>query len=168
MVPIRENLAMLPLNVSVAVAIGANEVRRDYLNMAQGFGLRTPPLISPHAVISSSATVEEACFVHVGCHVWTAAMIGYGSILSPHATVAHHTRLGTACFVSTGAHVGASIIVEEEVLSGIGATVSTGVARLGRGCLVGAGAVVIRDTKPDGVYVGNPARLISPIAGSEA
>jgi len=159
-VPITASLEQFPANMSVAVAIGNNQARLRYLRQAQNLGFQTPSLISPQAVISPSAKVEDACILHVGCHVWTDAVIGYGSILSPHATVAHHTTLGRACFVSTGANVGASVSVGDGVTVGISASISTGVKQLGNGSLVGAGAVVIRDTETNGVYVGNPAKLI--------
>lgn len=32
--------------------------------------------------------------------------------------------------------------------------------KIGRGCVIGAGAIVTRSTEPDGVYVGSPARLM--------
>ena len=50
-------------------------------------------------------------------------------------------------------------IVEDEVSVGANATILPGV-RLGRGCTVGAGAVVVRDVAPGTTVVGNPARPV--------
>ena len=102
----------------------------------------------------------DAVYVHPGAHVWTQAKLGFGSIVSPAATVAHHTELGEGCFVSSGARVAASIAVGRAAFFGIGSVTSTGISSVGEHTLVGAGAVVIRDTEPYGVYVGSPARLL--------
>ncbi|MBN1389631.1 MAG: N-acetyltransferase [Candidatus Thermoplasmatota archaeon] len=42
---------------------------------------------------------------------------------------------------------------------GANSTILPGV-KIGEGCLIGAGALVVRDTVPQGLYLGNPARRI--------
>jgi sugar O-acyltransferase (sialic acid O-acetyltransferase NeuD family) len=159
-VPIEDALRSLSPSIAVSVAIGDNDVRRQWLRKAKVLGYQVPALISPHAVVSKSATVEEGVYLHPFCHVWTRARIGFGCILSPHATVAHHTELGEGCFVSTGANVGASIRVGEAAFFGIGSVTSTDVQNVAEHSLIGAGAVLIRDTQKHGVYVGSPGRCI--------
>ena len=51
------------------------------------------------------------------------------------------------------------IIVEEDVWGGINVTLLCG-AHIGRGCIIGAGAVVRRKVPPYAVLVGNPARIV--------
>lgn len=158
--PVDSELRKLPAGSSIAVALGNNEVRTQLLNRAQTLRLKTPSLVSPTATVSPSATIEEAVFLHHGCHVWTQAHIGFGSILSVGATVAHHTVLGEGCFVSTAANVGASIVVGAHAMFGMNSTTSTGVRSIGARGIVGAGAVIVRDTEPGGIYVGSPGKLI--------
>lgn len=158
--PIDDALRRLPEGCAVAVAVGNNQARLKWLREAQSQGLSIPMLVSPHALVSPKASVADGVYLHPGCHVWTHARLGLGTILSPHATVAHHTIIGDGSFISTGANIGASIVVGEASMFGIGSTVSTGVKAIGENTLVGAGAVIIRDTKAFGVYVGSPGRLI--------
>lgn len=54
-------------------------------------------------------------------------------------------------------------VIEDDVRIGALAVVLAWV-RLGRGCVVGAGAVVCNDVPPGGLVVGNPARLIKRLA----
>ena len=66
-----------------------------------------------------------------------------------------------------GASVGAPIRIGNGAWLGAGVTVLGGV-NVGAGCVVAAGAVVHRDTEPDCLYGGVPARLIrrlDPIEG---
>ena len=53
----------------------------------------------------------------------------------------------------------ASIVVEDDVWIGHGATIMPGV-HVGRGAVIGAGAVVKRDIPPYSIAVGIPARII--------
>ena len=49
---------------------------------------------------------------------------------------------------------------------GTGAIILPGV-RIGEECLIGAGAVVTKDTRPYSVYYGNPAKYIRPVPEEE-
>lgn len=50
-------------------------------------------------------------------------------------------------------------VVEDSVAIGSNATIMCGV-RIGKGALIGAGAVVTRDVAPNTTVVGNPARVL--------
>lgn len=50
------------------------------------------------------------------------------------------------------------IIIGNDVWIGFGAQIMAGV-KIADGCVIGAGAVVTKDTEPYGVYVGVPAQL---------
>lgn len=51
------------------------------------------------------------------------------------------------------------IVLEDDVWLGYGVTVLSN-AHIGRGCVVAAGAVVVGELEPYGIYAGVPARLI--------
>jgi acetyltransferase-like isoleucine patch superfamily enzyme len=58
------------------------------------------------------------------------------------------------------------IVVEKDVWIGYGAIIVSGV-RIGRGSIVAAGSVVLRDVEPYTIVGGNPARVISKRYTSE-
>ena len=64
--------------------------------------------------------------------------------------VAHHSILHEGTFLSTGVNFGASI----------SATIMTGVHELGENCLIGAGAVVIKDVPQNAIMAGIPAKVL--------
>lgn len=53
-----------------------------------------------------------------------------------------------------------SCLIEDDVWMGHGSVVLPSVGRLGRGCIVGAGAVVTKDVERYSIVAGNPARII--------
>jgi galactoside O-acetyltransferase len=61
--------------------------------------------------------------------------------------------------IRTQGHVSGEIIIGDDVWVGANATIVGGV-RIGRGAMVGAGAVVTRDVVPFAIVGGVPARLI--------
>jgi virginiamycin A acetyltransferase len=52
------------------------------------------------------------------------------------------------------------IVVEDDVWVGHQAVITPAVTRIGRGAIIGAGAVVTRDVRPYAIVAGNPAREI--------
>lgn len=51
-------------------------------------------------------------------------------------------------------------IIEDDVYIGAGAIILAGCQKIGRGAVIGAGAVVTRDVPPYEIWAGNPARFI--------
>lgn len=88
-------------------------------------------------------------------------MIDMGAVLGGRATVGKHCHVGAGA-VLAGVIEPASatpVIVEDDVLIGANAVIIEGV-RIGRGAVVAAGAVVIRDVEPGMVVAGVPARVV--------
>ena len=67
----------------------------------------------------------------------------------------HEKRAGNSVFkpitVGSGCWIGADVTL----LPGI---------RIADGCVIGAGAVVTKNTEPDGLYAGNPAHRIKDLS----
>lgn len=85
--------------------------------------------------------------------------VGEGCAVAAHAvitTVGHDHRIPDRMLVDTSRS--APITLIRDIWIGANATVVSGVT-VAEGCVIGAGAVVTRDTEPYGVYMGVPARL---------
>jgi putative colanic acid biosynthesis acetyltransferase WcaF len=124
------------------------------------------------------ARVHGAPFVHGRASIirpWNLtlherACLGDGAVaycldrieLGPASTLAQGAYLCTGTHDFDQPHAPlktAPITVGADAFIGLRAIVLPGVS-IGAGCVVGAGAVVTRDTEPAGLYGGNPARRI--------
>lgn len=85
--------------------------------------------------------------------------IGDNTVIDRHVHVAHDTFVGQNCIIVAGTVIGGFVTLEDDVYLGINVSVKPRV-RIGRGCKVGMGAVVIRDLPPGCVVVGSPARIL--------
>ena len=81
-------------------------------------------------------------------------------MISMGVNIAHHSILRKGTFLSTGVNFGASILAKEYSYIGISSTIMTGLKELGANCLIGAGAVVIKDVPDNAVMAGVPAKLL--------
>lgn len=91
---------------------------------------------------------------------------GWGAVISPGArigrncTVFHGVTLGRKDRVlPDGTRQSGYPVIEDECWIGPHACVLGGVT-VGRGSIIGAGAVVVKDVPPHSVVVGNPARIV--------
>ena len=114
--------------------------------------------------------VEDNVKIRTGCQIinstsekviikkYTAIAIGCVIITNTHKSVVTipHILLG-ASHISDKSK---DIIIEEDVWIGANVTLLAG-AHLGRGCIVGAGAIVSKVVPPYAVVVGSPARIIA-------
>jgi len=142
------------------VAIGHNETRLRIMTKINKVGGSTPTLIHPTAVISPSAEIGNGVYIQANAYIWTKVKVSDFCIISPNVVIAHHSTLGSACLISTLTAVGASIKIEDKVFIGMGSTIVTGLSKVGGNSIIGAGAVVLKDTDNNSVYAGVPAKKI--------
>jgi len=129
--------------------------------------------------------LEDHAAVFLGCYIW---FFGPGQVRRSGARIGAHSRINRNCCLDTrgplviGENVSISpevailtafhplddpqflvetrpVTIEDHVWIGTRATILPGV-RLGRGCVVAAGAVVTRDVPPLAIVGGVPARRI--------
>jgi acetyltransferase-like isoleucine patch superfamily enzyme len=120
--------------------------------------------------------VGAECFVGEGTRIWSANSITIGDrVLISHNVNIHDTNSHSLSANLRNQHLlvmwasghpavlpdvpDIPIVVEDDAWIGFNATVLKGV-RIGRGAVVGAGALVTKDVLPFTVVVGNPARCV--------
>jgi UDP-2-acetamido-3-amino-2,3-dideoxy-glucuronate N-acetyltransferase len=140
-----ENVVVCPFTNLYGCSVGDNSRIGPFVEIQQGVRIGANCKIQSHAFICTGVEIEAGVFVSHG--------VLFINDKYPRATV--DGRLQTE-----GDWKLLPTIVEEQATLGSGAVILGGV-RIGRGALVGAGAVVTRDVEPGQTVVGNPARALT-------
>ena len=144
--------AGVPIIGTTPDAIDCAEDRERFQHLLQKLNLRQPP--------NRTARTEEDA-------IRLAAEIGYPLVVRPSYVLGGRAIVGNRCHIGAGTVLAGvvepasatPVVIEDDVMIGANAVVIEGV-RVGRGAVVGAGAIVIKDVPAGAVVVGNPARII--------
>jgi acetyltransferase-like isoleucine patch superfamily enzyme len=114
---------------------------------------------------SAGGVLEVGHHSHFAAHcaLYAAGGLRFGAYCNIAAgcvltTVAHQHNITDRPMALTGARA-APITLGEDIWLGANVTIVPGVS-VADGCVIGAGAVVTKDTQPMGVYMGVPARRV--------
>lgn len=132
-------------------------LRADVLCAGRARGYRFVHYVSSRAHTWPGFEARENCMIFDGAIVEPYARIGENCIVRAGATLSHDVELGDHCFVAARASIGGRATVGAGCFVGAGSVIVNGV-RVAPRCFVAAGAVVTADTRPEGIYRGNPAR----------
>ena len=145
---------------AVYCPIGNNKIRVNILERAESLGYQIPNYIHPSVIISSDVSIGKGVYILLGTHIMPYVTIEDYVMISMGVNIAHHSILKKGSFLSTGVNFGASILAKEYSYIGISSTIMTGLKELGTNCLIGAGAVVIKDVPDNAVMAGVPAKVL--------
>lgn len=145
---------------AVYCPLGNNKLRVKFLTMAKELGYQTPNYIHPSVIISPNVTIGEGVYILLGTTIMPHTEIKDYVMISMGVHLAHHNVLEEGVFLSTGCNFGASIHAQKYAYCGISSTIMTGMHELGEDCLIGAGAVVIKDVPDRAVVAGVPAKVL--------
>lgn len=150
---------------SAIVAIGDNATRNMYAQALAANGIPLINAIHPKASVASTARLGNNIVVAAGAVVCAHCRIADSAICNTASIVDHESIIGRAAHVCPGARLAGRVNVDDFAFIGIGATVIQCLS-VGRGSIVGAGAVVLKDVAPFTTVVGVPARPIKEVAGT--
>jgi acetyltransferase-like isoleucine patch superfamily enzyme len=131
---------------------------------------RLVTVIDPQAFVSRTATIGAGCVVYPNCFVGLNARIGDNVFCLSGSVINHDDVLEDRVVVASSVCLAGSVHVETGCYLGQACTVRQ-YLRIGRGSLIGMGAVVVRDVPPNSVIVGNPGRRLrdrEPAVSGEA
>lgn len=151
--------AFLSGTYSVIMAMGYNDLNRTretmfYRLKAMGYAVET--YIHPDARVYTDHSVGEGSVVLPGAVVEPRARVGANTMVWSNATLAHHSSVDDHCWVAAGTVVSGQAKVLRNSFLGVSCTVVNAVT-VGEFNVVGAGALITRDTKPHSVHLARSA-----------
>lgn len=141
----------------VAVAIGDAKIRQKLLEELEQKAIKIPTLIHPNAIIAEDVEIGKGAVIMAGVVLQPGCKIGKGCIINTCASVDHDSKVGDYVHVAVGVHLAGNVKVEARTWIGAGATISDHVC-ICSDCIIGAGAVVVKDITEMGTFIGVPAR----------
>lgn len=140
---------------SFVIAIGNADVREKIVNQLQG--VRWYTAIHPTAVISKmDVSIGEGTVIMANAVINAGAVIGKHCILNTGSIVEHDNQLDDFVHISVGARLAGTIYIGKKTWIGIGACVRNNLS-VCADCMIGAGAVVVKNIEEVGTYIGVPA-----------
>jgi sugar O-acyltransferase (sialic acid O-acetyltransferase NeuD family) len=133
-----------------------NRVRKEKYEASKQAGYRFASYVSTRSTILSSEPLGENCFiledntiqpfVQIGNNVvlWCSNVVGHDCVIEDHAylagrvSVVGHTRIGTCAFLGPAWVIGRAVHIRPRTL-------------------ISSGALVMKNTVEDGVYIARPA-----------
>lgn len=143
-------------NTDFVIAIGSNAIRKE---LAEKYDVNWVTLIHPSAQIGINVTVEKGTVIMANAVVNAAAVIGKHCIINTGAIIEHDNVIEDYVHISPKAALGGTTRIGTLSHIGIGAALRNNI-NIYANCVIGAGAVVIKDIKQSGTYVGVPVRKI--------
>jgi len=133
-----------------------NRVRTGLYEETKRKGFRLCSYVSSSAFVWRNVEIGENCFIFEHNVLQYGVRIGNNVVLWSGNHIGHQTRIHDNCFVSSHVVVSGLCEIGANCFLGVNATFADNVV-VAEDSVVGAGAVVIRDTERGKVYKGNPA-----------
>lgn len=139
------------------IAIGNTETRE---NLAARFRDRhMATLIHPAAVVADDVEIGAGSVIMPGVVINSGTKIGKSCIINTSSSVDHDCILDDYVHVSVGSHLCGTVMIGKSTWIGAGAIVSNNIS-VCAGCMIGAGATVVRSIDIAGTYLGVPAKML--------
>ncbi|MDM8533931.1 acetyltransferase [Clostridiaceae bacterium HSG29] len=146
-------------NYDIFVAIGNNEIREKIQNKLETLNANIPTLIHSSSLIGQQVELGTGTVIMAGVVINCCTRIANGCIINTGVTIDHDNVIEDYVHISPGVHLAGTVKVGKSSWLCIGSVVSNNISIISN-CTIGAGAVVVKDIKEVGVYVGVPARRV--------
>lgn len=148
-----------PADVSIIMAMGYNDLNRSRASMFErlrrgGYTLET--FIHPDARIYTEHAIGEGSIVLPGAVVEPHARVGSNTMVWCNATLAHHCTVEDNCWIASGTVISGQAVIGRNAFIGVNATVVNKII-VGELNVIGAGALITKDTKASTVHLARSA-----------
>lgn len=157
-------LALPNSSKAVVLAIADSKVREKLATRCESNGLAFAQIEASSAIILDEVELGEGAILTHFTHLTSNIKIGKQFHANIYSYVAHDCVIGDYVTFAPSVKCNGNVHIEDHAYIGTGAILRQGTPdkplRIGKGAVVGMGAVVTKDV-PEGVtVVGNPARIL--------
>jgi sugar O-acyltransferase (sialic acid O-acetyltransferase NeuD family) len=135
-----------------------NRVRAEKYDQARSLGYTLASYVSSRCSFLTQYPIGGNCFILEDNTVQPFVRIGNNVTLWSGNHIGHDSTIGDHCFISSHVVVSGHVHIEASCFIGVNATLRNSI-RIGEQSLIGAGALIMKDTKPHSVYLGSRAAL---------
>lgn len=147
---------------AVTIAIANSTVREQLANRCEQENVRFLEVRASNMVVLDDVEIGEGAILCAFTHITSTTRIGKHFHANYYSYVAHDCVIGDFVTFAPGAKCNGNVHIEDHAYVGSGAVLRQGTPneplRIGRGALIGMGAVVTKDVPPGVTVIGNPAR----------
>jgi len=130
-----------------------NQLRKEKYLAAQTKGYQLASYVSSRATVLTQYPIGDNCFILEDNTVQPFAKIGNNVTLWSGNHIGHHSTIGDHCFIASHAVISGGVEIRESCFIGVNVTLRDHI-KVGEKCVIGAGALLLNDAEPEGVYMG--------------
>ena len=134
-----------------------NRLRARFYNLVKEKGYRIASYVSSKAFVWRNVEIGENCFVFENNVLQYYVKLGNNVILWSGNHVGHRTHIEDNCFISSHVVISGYCTIGKNSFLGVNSCLNDHIT-IGQDCVIGSGSVVVKNTEPGKVYVGNPAK----------
>jgi len=151
-----------PSEYSMFIAIpytNLNQIRAKVFEEAKQKGYQLISYINSKAVVWEDFEIGENCFILENNVIQPYVKIGDDVIIWSGNHIGHHSIIKNHCFIASHVVISGKVTIEPYCFLGVNSTIRDGINIASKN-VIGAGAVILKDTKENEVYTNDSTKLL--------
>jgi sugar O-acyltransferase (sialic acid O-acetyltransferase NeuD family) len=116
--------------------------------------------ISKKAIVQPDIEIGENNIIYSGVYLDFFGKLGDCNIIRPNTYIGHNFDIESGVYIAPGCNIAGYSVIKELSFIGIGSTIKERIC-VEKETLIGAGALLTKNTEPYSKYIGSPAKKIS-------
>jgi sugar O-acyltransferase (sialic acid O-acetyltransferase NeuD family) len=137
-----------------------NRVRAAKYAHFKGLGYELVSYVSSRCSNLTQYPIGDNCFILEDNTIQPFVRIGSNVTLWSGNHIGHHSTIGDHCFISSHVVVSGRVVIQNNCFIGVNATLRNAIT-IAPETLIGAGAIIMKDTVEKGVYVPKRTEIFS-------
>ena len=146
-------------DVYAVCAVGSSNVRKKIIEKLKDTSVKFATLVDPSVLYSNSVKIGEGAIVCAGTIITVNVNIGDHVIVNLDCTIGHDAVIDDFVTIYPSVNVSGNVLIGECSELGTGTQIIQG-KKVISNTIIGAGAIVVKDSIESGTYVGSPAKKI--------